>query len=158
MRAPTEDYTLEAWQNVVDVNLTGVFRFSQAAARQMIAQGERGRSSISARSPHRTAFPLVSWMPLPTLHRRDGSTRSPRLGRQVGMAWDQRERSRTRVVPADMSGPVLDRDGEELLAKIPLGRFGRPSHLKGGVLYLATRASNFVTGHMLVVDDGQSVA
>ena len=58
--------------------------------------------------------------------------------------------------PSDMSRYVLDRQDDSFLRSIPLGRFGGPDDLKGAVAYLASPASAFVTGQVLVVDGGQS--
>jgi gluconate 5-dehydrogenase len=58
--------------------------------------------------------------------------------------------------PSDMSQKVIERYQEKLLASIPLGRFGGSQDLKGAAIFLASDASDFVTGHILVVDGGQS--
>jgi gluconate 5-dehydrogenase len=55
-----------------------------------------------------------------------------------------------------MSSYVLDQHGESLLDHVPLHRFGGPDDLKGAVVYLASRASDFMTGQTLIVDGGQS--
>jgi gluconate 5-dehydrogenase len=55
-----------------------------------------------------------------------------------------------------MSQKVIERHQAKLLASIPLGRFGSSEDLKGAAIFLASDASDFVTGHTLVVDGGQS--
>ena len=57
--------------------------------------------------------------------------------------------------PSDMSRFVLERS-PQIVERIPLRRFGGPDDLKGAILYLASAASDYVTGHTVVVDGGQS--
>jgi len=60
--------------------------------------------------------------------------------------------------PTDMSSALLDRFGEQFLEQIPLRRFGGPEDLKGAIVYLASRASDYVTGQTVIVDGGQSAS
>jgi len=59
--------------------------------------------------------------------------------------------------PTDMSRFVLERNTDAFLARIPLRRLGEPDDLRGALLLLASRASDFITGQTLIVDGGQSV-
>jgi gluconate 5-dehydrogenase len=58
--------------------------------------------------------------------------------------------------PSDMSEKVLEQAGDMLLSRVPLGRFGRSHDMKGAIAFLASPASDFVTGTTLFVDGGQS--
>ena len=133
--AAAEDHPLEGWQKVIDVNLTGVFLFAQAAGRVMIEQG--GGRIVNASKAGVVGFT------------RDLATKWAQHGINVNAiapGW----------FPSDMNKALLDTNPEPYLEQIPLRRFGGPDDLKGAVVYLASRASDFVTGQVVVVDGGQS--
>jgi NAD(P)-dependent dehydrogenase (short-subunit alcohol dehydrogenase family) len=154
--AAPEDMPLEGWQKVVDVNLTGVFLFAQAAGRVMI---ERGGGSIvniaSVSGLHGAPAEVVNTI---VYHATKGGVIA--FTRDLAWKW-ARHGIRVNAIapgwfPSDMSKFVLDRQGDDLARRIPLGRFGGPDDLKGAAVFLASPASAYVTGHTLVVDGGQS--
>jgi NAD(P)-dependent dehydrogenase (short-subunit alcohol dehydrogenase family) len=154
--AAPEDMPLEGWQKVVDVNLTGVFLFAQAAGRVMI---ERGGGSIvniaSVSGLHGAPAEVVNTV---VYHATKGGVIA--FTRDLAWKW-ARHGIRVNAIapgwfPSDMSKFVLDRQGDDLARHIPLGRFGGPQDLKGAAVFLASPASAYVTGHTLVVDGGQS--
>jgi NAD(P)-dependent dehydrogenase (short-subunit alcohol dehydrogenase family) len=154
--ASPEDMPLEGWQKVVDVNLTGVFLFAQAAGRVMI---ERGGGSIvniaSVSGLHGAPAEVVNTV---VYHATKGGVIA--FTRDLAWKW-ARHGIRVNAIapgwfPSDMSKFVLDRQGDDLARRIPLGRFGGSDDLKGAVVFLASPASAYVTGHTLVVDGGQS--
>jgi NAD(P)-dependent dehydrogenase (short-subunit alcohol dehydrogenase family) len=154
--APPEDMPLEGWQKVVDVNLTGVFLFSQAAGRAMI-DGSGGTivNIASVAGLHGSPPEITNTV---VYHATKGGVIA--FTRDLAYKW-ARNGIRVNAIapgwfPSDMANFVLDRMGEELKQHIPLGRFGGSSDLKGPVVFLASDASAYVTGHTLVVDGGQS--
>lgn len=154
--ATPEDMPLEGWQKVVDVNLTGVFIFSQAAGRAMI---ERGSGSIvniaSVAGIHGAPPEIVNTV---VYHATKGGVIS--FTRDLAWKWAAHGIRVNAIAPgwfpSDMANFVLENAGEELVRRVPLGRFGGPEDLKGPVVFLASDASAYVTGHTLVVDGGQS--
>jgi gluconate 5-dehydrogenase len=154
--AAPEDMPLEGWQKVVDVNLTGVFLFAQAAGRVMIARGGGSIVNIASVSGLHGAPPEV--MNTIVYHATKGGVIA--FTRDLAWKW-ARHGIRVNAIapgwfPSDMSKFVLDAQGDELRRRIPLGRFGGPQDLKGAAVFLASPASAYVTGHTLVVDGGQS--
>jgi gluconate 5-dehydrogenase len=82
--------------------------------------------------------------------------------RDLAVKWAQ-HRVRVNAIapgwfPSEMSSALLARFEEEFIARIPLGRFGGDDELKGALVFLASRAGAYVTGHTLVVDGGQSIS
>jgi NAD(P)-dependent dehydrogenase (short-subunit alcohol dehydrogenase family) len=154
--ATPEDMPLEGWQKVVDVNLTGVFLFSQAAGRTMI---ERGGGSIvnvaSVAGLHGAPPEIVNTV---VYHATKGGVIA--FTRDLAWKWAAHGIRVNAIAPgwfpSDMSNFVLDLAGEELVRRVPLRRFGGPDDLKGPVVFLASDAAAYVTGHTLVVDGGQS--
>jgi NAD(P)-dependent dehydrogenase (short-subunit alcohol dehydrogenase family) len=154
--ATPEDMPLEGWQKVVDVNLTGVFLFSQAAGRAMIA-GDGGTivNIASVAGLHGAPPEIVNTV---VYHATKGGVIA--FTRDLAWKWAQHGIRVNAIAPgwfpSDMANFVLDHAGEELVRRVPLRRFGGSEDLKGPVVFLASDAAAYVTGHTLVVDGGQS--
>src|ERR1700726_3218434 len=153
--APVETMTLEQWNKVIETNLTGTFLFSQAVGKVMIAQ-RRGKiiniasvAGLRGSSPKFSAIGYSASKGGVIIFTKD-------LACKWGMHNIQVNAIAPGWFPTDMSEKVIERNKEALLATIPLGRFGGPHDLKGAAVFLASGASDFVTGHILVVDGGQS--
>jgi NAD(P)-dependent dehydrogenase (short-subunit alcohol dehydrogenase family) len=154
--APPEDMPLEGWQKVVDVNLTGVFLFSQAAGRAMIDGAGGAIVNIASVAGLHGSPPEITNTVV--YHATKGGVIA--FTRDLAHKW-ARNGIRVNAIapgwfPSDMANFVLDQMGAELVQRIPLARFGGPGDLKGPVVFLASDASAYVTGHTLVVDGGQS--
>ena len=154
--SPPEDMPLEGWQKVLDVNLTGAFLCSQAVGRVMIERaGGKIVNIASVAGLHGAPAEVVNTV---AYH----ASKAGLIGLTRDLAWKwARHGINVNAIapgwfPSEMSSYVLDRAGEALARSIPLGRYGGSDDLKGAVVYLASRASDYVTGHVLVVDGGQS--
>ena len=154
--APAEETPLEGWQKVVDVNLTGVFLFSQAAGRMMIDLGGGSIVNIASVAGLRGSPP--GKMDAVAYHASKGGVIA--FTRDLAHKWAPHGIRVNAIAPgwfpSDMSKVLLDRFGEDFVQRVPLGRFGGADDLKGAIAFLASPASSFVTGHTLVVDGGQS--
>jgi NAD(P)-dependent dehydrogenase (short-subunit alcohol dehydrogenase family) len=153
--APVENMTLEQWNKVIETNLTGTFLFSQSVGRPMIAQ-RRGKiiniasvAGLRGSSPKFSAIGYSASKGGVIIFTKD-------LACKWGMHNIQVNAIAPGWFPTDMSEKVIERNKESLLAGIPLGRFGGPQDLKGAAIFLASSASDFVTGQILAVDGGQS--
>jgi NAD(P)-dependent dehydrogenase (short-subunit alcohol dehydrogenase family) len=154
--APAEDTPLEGWQKVVDVNLTGVFLFSQAAGRKMIENGDGSIVNIASVAGLRGSPPGA--MDAIAYNASKGGVIA--FTRDLAHKWAQYGIRVNAIAPgwfpSDMTNVLLERHGESFLETIPLRRFGGPEDLKGAIAFLASPASAYVTGQTLVVDGGQS--
>jgi NAD(P)-dependent dehydrogenase (short-subunit alcohol dehydrogenase family) len=153
--APVETMTLEQWNKVIETNLTGTFLFSQTVGRTMIAQRSGKIINIASVAGLRGSSPKFSAI---------GYSSSKGgviiFTKDLACKWGMHNIQVNAIAPGwfptDMSEKVIERNKESLLTGIPLGRFGGPQDLKGAAIFLASSASDFVTGHTLVVDGGQS--
>jgi NAD(P)-dependent dehydrogenase (short-subunit alcohol dehydrogenase family) len=153
--APVESMTLEQWNKVIETNLTGTFLFSQAVGKIMIKQ-RRGKiinmASVAGLRGSPPKFSAIGY----SASKGGVIIFTKDLACKWGMHNIQVNAIAPGWFPTDMSEKVIERNKEALLAGIPLGRFGGPDDLKGAAIFLASAASDFVTGHILVVDGGQS--
>jgi NAD(P)-dependent dehydrogenase (short-subunit alcohol dehydrogenase family) len=153
--APVESMTLEQWNKVIETNLTGTFLFSQAVGKVMIAQ-RRGKiiniasvAGLRGSSPNFSAIGYSASKGGVIIFTKD-------LACKWGMHNIHVNAIAPGWFPTEMSAKLIERNKEALLANVPLGRFGGPHDLKGAAIFLASDASDFVTGNILVVDGGQS--
>lgn len=151
-RAAAEDVTEEDWDQVLDTNLKGMFFCAQAAARAMIPR-RHGRIVNVASIFGAAAFPgSVAY-----------STSKGgviQLTRTLAVAWAAHGLTVNAVGPAFIDSPLnayrkADPDLErQTLATVPLGRWGKIEDVVSAVVFLASDAAGFVTGHALFVDGG----
>ena len=153
--APIEEMRLEHWNKVIETNLTGTFLFCQAAGKAMVAQ-RRGKiiniASVAGLGGSPPEFQAIGY------HASKGGIIV--LTKDLACKWGMHNIQVNAIAPGwfptSMSQVLIERNKDALLSRIPLKRFGSDHDLKGAAVFLASDASDFVTGHVLVVDGGQS--
>jgi NAD(P)-dependent dehydrogenase (short-subunit alcohol dehydrogenase family) len=154
--ATPEAMPLDGWQKVVDVNLTGTFLVSQAAGRRMIERGGGKIVNIASVAGLRGAPPEVM-NSLPYQATKAGVIG---LTRDLAWKWAQHGIYVNAIAPgwfpSEMTQQVLAERADLLLRAVPLKRFGSDVDLKGAAAFLASAASDYVTGQVLAVDGGQT--
>lgn len=153
--ASVEDMKLEHWNKVIETNLTGTFLFSQAAGKFMVPQ-RKGKiiniASVAGIHGAPPEFQAIGY------HASKGGVIA--FTKDLACKWGIHNIQVNAIAPGwfptHMSEVAIERNREPFLKKIPLGRFGSDHDLKGAAVFLASDASNFVTGHVLVVDGGQT--
>ena len=147
------DYSTENWNKVVGVNLNGVFNSNRAALRQMVSQGSG--KIINTASMWGLAG-ASSVFPLPAYNATKGAVVN--LTRELGLQYATQNIQINAICPGFFRTELGPFDDPEFLAAVvgftPMGRIAKASEIKGTALYLASSASDFVTGTTLVIDGG----
>lgn len=155
-KAPTIDTATADWQRVVDTNLTGPFALARAAGRPMVAQGWGRIISIGSVMSvlARPGIPAY----VATKHALTGLTKA--LAVELGPHGVTANAIAPGYFRTDFTQAVQDDPGFDrmVVGRTPVGRWGEPADLAGTVIYLASDASAFVNGHLLVVDGGMTVS
>lgn len=153
-QTPAEAVTEEEWDSIIGINLKGLFFFSQEAAKDMIARGRGGRIINVA-----SIFGIVgSELGASVYHASKGAVVN--LTRALACEWARYNILVNSIGPGfivtDMTKAIQEMPAlAELLEKRhALGRFGCPEEMVGAIIFLASRASTFVTGENLFVDGG----
>ena len=153
--APPEEMPLDRFDQVMRVNVRGTFLMSQAAGRRMIEAGAGG-AIINISSVAGLVGGHPDYMQTVGYNASKGAIIS--MTRDLATSWAQRNITVNAIAPGwfptRMSGGLIEKFEEEMLASIPLGRFGAPEDLKGVVIFLASPAASYVTGQTIVVDGG----
>ena len=153
--APVEEMRLEQWNKVIETNLTGTFLFSQAVGKIMIGQRRGKIINIASVAGLRGASPEFQAI---GYHASKGGVII--FTKDLACKWGIHNIQVNSIAPGwfptNMSQVLIERNKDTFLKTIPMGRFGNENDLKGAAVFLASDASDFVTGHVLVVDGGQS--
>jgi len=153
--ADAEAMTRDQWQSVIDTNLTALFFCAQCAARQMLRQGS-GKIINIASMYGISASSYVSQASYVT-------SKAGVLGltRELAVEWAPRGLQVVALAPgffrSDQTIWAFEQNqelGKKLLAKVPMGRMGKLEELEGSIVYLASQASDYMTGQALILDGG----
>jgi len=151
-RAPATAYSEEDWATVIEVNLSSVFRLSQLAGQHMI---ERGRGKILNIA---SLLSFQGGITVPAYAASKGGV--AQLTKALANEWAAKGVNVNAIAPGYMrtdNTKALQQDAtrnRQILERIPAGRWGEPSDLAGAAVFLCSAASDYVNGHVLVVDGG----
>nr|XP_028573337.1 uncharacterized protein LOC114590905 [Podarcis muralis] len=156
MNSPSEATSLEEWDKTFNVNLRGLFLCCQAAGRIMLNQGY-GKIINTA-----SMASLIVPHPQKQLAYNASKAGVVKLTQTLGTEWIDRGVRVNCISPGIVETPLIH--SEELkplvqcwLTDIPAGRLARVTDLQAAVVYLASEASDYMTGHNLVIEGGQSL-
>lgn len=151
--SPSVDMSFEEWRKVIDINLTGVFLCARTAAREMIKKNYGKIINIaSIYGAVGDVFPTAPY------YASKGAVIN--LTRALAVEWAPYKINVNAIAPgffpSEMTQPVFQDEKvmKYILSRTPLGRIGDPLDLKAALTYLASPASNYVTGQTIFVDGG----
>jgi 2-deoxy-D-gluconate 3-dehydrogenase len=152
-RGAAAEHTDEDWDAVLALNLSSVFRLSRAAGRHMIERGAGGKIVNIA-----SLLSFQGGITVPGYAAAKGGV--AQLTKALANEWACRGINVNAIAPGymetDNTAPLRADAARfrQISERIPAGRWGRPDDLAGAVVFLASPASDYVHGHVLVVDGG----
>nr|MCU0490022.1 SDR family oxidoreductase [Chloroflexaceae bacterium] len=150
--AAAADYAWDDWRAVLDVNLDAVWALCQAAGRPMLAQGRGKIINIASLLTFQGGIRVPAYTA--AKHAVAGLTKA------LANEWADQGINVNAIAPGYMATDntkALRNDPDrsrQIGERIPAGRWGTPEDLAGAAVFLASRASDYVHGHVLVVDGG----
>jgi 2-deoxy-D-gluconate 3-dehydrogenase len=151
-RTPAVDFSEEDWSAVIEVNLSSVFRMSQAAGRHMTEQGSGKIVNIASLLSFQGGIAVPAYT----------AAKSGVAGVTKALAneWAKTGVNVNAIAPGyiatDNTTPLRadETRNRQILERIPAGRWGTPDDLAGAAVFLSSGASDYLQGHILVVDGG----
>jgi 2-deoxy-D-gluconate 3-dehydrogenase len=151
-RAPALDYPIADWDDVIATNLTSVFRLCQCAARPMLEQGFGKIVNIAS------LLSFQGGIIVPAYAAAKGGV--AQLTKAFANEWAARGVQVNAIAPGYIATKLtqaLQDDptrSRQILERIPAARWGSPQDVAGAAVFLSSAASDYISGHVLVVDGG----
>jgi 2-dehydro-3-deoxy-D-gluconate 5-dehydrogenase len=152
-RSPAHQFTLEDWDLVLQVNLKSLFQLSQLAGREWIESNKPGKILNIA-----SLLSFQGGITVPAYAASKGAV--AQLTKALANEWAARKINVNAIAPGYMrtdNTVALQRDkarNRQIMERIPAGRWGEPEDIAGAAVFLCSAASDYVHGHVLVVDGG----
>ena len=152
-RAKAIEYSDEDWNSVLQVNLNSVWKLCQAAGRAFLSRKSGGKIINIA-----SLLAFEGGITVPAYTASKGAV--AQLTKALANEWAAHDVNVNAIAPGYMrteNTAALQRDevrNRQILERIPAGRWGEPPDLAGTVVFLASPASSYIHGHVLVVDGG----
>lgn len=151
-RGPSIDFSEKDWDDVVNVNQKSLFFMCQAAAKEMMKQGKGKIINIASLLSFQGGINVPSYT----------ASKSAVAGitKILANEWAAQGINVNAIAPGYMATDMTDalqKNAERapaIMARIPQGRWGTPEDMKGAAIFLASDASDYIQGHLLVVDGG----
>ena len=151
-REPADNYDVQAWMTVLQVNLNSVFRLCQLAGRRMLEHRQGKIINIAS------LLSFQGGIRVPAYAASKGGV--AQLTKALANEWAERNVQVNAIAPGyfrTTNTSALQKDeirNRQILERIPAGRWGEPEDIAGAAVFLASSASNYITGEVLVVDGG----
>ena len=148
-----EDLSIEAWEHLYDINVTGVFRCCQAQARVMIPRGRGSIINIASMSG------TIANRGLKQAHYNSSKAAVIHMSKSLALEWVSHGIRVNAISPGYTLTPMNKRgavigQNENFARDTPMGRLAHVDEMVGPAVFLASKASSFVTGIDLIVDGG----
>jgi gluconate 5-dehydrogenase len=154
--AMPEEMSLEKWQMVLDVNLTGCFLFAQAVGREMLKEASGSIINI-------TSISGLTSSPNGPFYAGYAASKAGLIGltRELAASWGRQGIRVNAIAPgffhSRLADAVIDIYERSIQENNAIPRIGQPGELKGTAVFLASDASSYITGQTIVVDGGMTI-
>ena len=151
-RAPAVNYTAHDWYDVIDTDLNAVFNWAQAVGKVMIEQGSGKIINVASLLSFQGGLNVAAYAAA-----KGGVAQ---LTKALANEWAKYNVNVNAIAPGYMLTNATaalrsnSTRSEQIMSRIPAGRWGEPDDLAGAIIYLASAASDYVNGHILAVDGG----
>lgn len=150
---PAEDFPAEDWNQIISVNLTGVFQVAQKVGKVMLEQGGGSIVNVSSVASQTAIKKSIAYAAS------KGGVNM--LTKNFAAEWADKGVRVNGIAPAYIETPLVEavknhREGfaDDIARRTPMGRMGRPDELIGAAIFLASDASSYITGETIFIDGG----